>query len=68
MEEVGSLRVNKVPLTSVDFSRSFGENKYDFGRLAQWLERLLHTQEATGSNPVLPTPKWRNGRRATFRT
>ena len=45
MEEDGSLRANKVPLTSVDFSRSFGENKYDFGRLAQWLERLLHTQE-----------------------
>ena len=38
-----------------------------FGRLAQRLERLLHTQEVTGSNPVLPMPKWRNGRRATFR-
>ena len=25
------------------------------GRLAQWLERLLHTQEVTGSSPVLPT-------------
>ena len=25
------------------------------GRLAQWLERLLHTQEVTGSSPVSPT-------------
>ena len=25
------------------------------GRLAQRIERLLHTQEVTGSNPVLPT-------------
>ena len=25
------------------------------GRLAQWLERLLHTQEVSGSNPLLPT-------------
>jgi site-specific recombinase XerD len=25
------------------------------GRLAQWLERLLHTQEVTGSSPVPPT-------------
>jgi hypothetical protein len=24
------------------------------GRLAQWLERLLHTQEVRGSNPLLP--------------
>ena len=24
------------------------------GRLAQWLERLLHTQEVTGSSPVPP--------------
>ena len=28
---------------------------FDFGRLAQRLERLLHTQEVTGSNPVSPT-------------
>jgi hypothetical protein len=28
--------------------------KCDFGRLAQWLERLLHTQEVTGSSPVPP--------------
>ena len=25
------------------------------GQLAQWLERMHHTHEATGSNPVLPT-------------
>ena len=45
------------------------------GRLAQWLERLLHTQEVRGSTPRPPTrppvlnmewanerkmPKWRN--------
>ena len=42
------------------------------GRLAQRLERLVHTEEARGSNPLSPTinegqPRWRNGRRATFR-
>ncbi len=31
-----------------------GYNTPERGRLAQRLERLLHTQEATGSNPVLP--------------
>jgi hypothetical protein len=31
------------------------------GRLAQWLERLLHTQEVSGSNPLLPTmPPWQS--------
>ena len=41
------------------------------GRLAQWLERLVHTEEAGGSNPPSPTigrlsgkpevqPRWRN--------
>ena len=25
------------------------------GRLAQWLEHLLHTQGVRGSNPLLPT-------------
>ena len=29
--------------------------QYNLGRLAQRLERLLHTQEVTGSNPVPPT-------------
>ena len=45
------------------------------GRLAQWLERLVHTEEVGGSSPLSPTtsrgvgamPRWRNGRRATFR-
>ena len=49
------------------------------GRLAQWLERLVHTEEVGGSNPPSPTtwrpdsgslvavPRWRNGRRAAFR-
>ena len=36
------------------FTRVWGQDKYEFGRLAQWLERLLHTQEVTGSSPVLP--------------
>jgi hypothetical protein len=34
-----------------------GQAKHNFGRLAQWLERLLHTQEVTGSSPVPPTTK-----------
>ena len=53
------------------------------GRLAQRLERLVHTEEVGGSNPPSPTisrryraiptapnsgkPRWRNGRRAAFR-
>ena len=32
-----------------------GQIGWDFGRLAQWLERLLHTQEAGGSTPPPPT-------------
>ncbi len=28
--------------------------KIAWGQLAQWLERMHHTHEATGSNPVLP--------------
>ncbi len=32
-----------------------------YGRLAQWLERLPHTQEATGSSPVAPTTKGKAG-------
>ena len=37
------------------FTAVWGRERHDFGRLAQWLERLLHTQEATGSSPVPPT-------------
>ena len=31
----------------------------DFGRLAQLVERLLYTQDATGSSPVSPTKFFR---------
>ena len=44
------------------FTRVWGQDKYEFGRLAQWLERLLHTQEVTGSNPVPPTIDARRSR------
>ena len=37
------------------FIAVWGQDRYDLGRLAQWLERLLHTQEVTGSSPVPPT-------------
>src|SRR3989304_9684529 len=41
------------------------------GRLAQWLERVLHTEEVAGSSPASPTRmECRSGgigRRATFR-
>jgi len=33
------------------FTWAWGQDKYDFGRLAQWLERLLHTQE-------VPSQSW----------
>ena len=34
-------------------SGTLGRN--DSGRLAQWLERSLHTREVRGSSPRLPT-------------
>jgi hypothetical protein len=38
------------------FTKGILEARIDtfLGRLAQWLERLLHTQEVSGSNPLLP--------------
>ena len=31
------------------------QDRYDLGRLAQRIERLLHTQEVGGSSPLPPT-------------
>ncbi len=44
-------------LVTYNASRVRGQARHDVGRLAQWLERLLHTQEVTGSSPVPPTIK-----------
>ena len=49
---VGSRQSKRSPFTKFSFGAKMASLS---GRLAQRIERLLHTQEVTGSNPVLPT-------------